>query len=372
MPSRAAPPDIRRYGRHSAPGRAVQRGEAPVLPVSKLAAFDAVFRKELLINRRDPLLLVMMFVVPLVLVAFLSGAVGGAFGSSHPPPYVSVGPVDAALAHRLGAPKQLVSEVEARREVANGDIAVALVTDAAGHRTVIADPATPIVLSPFLAALDSRPPVVMTPSGGSYSADSSPYAQTLPGFVMFHAFFAAAHAAQALHRERSWGTWNRLLSLPIGKFPLLVGKLLPIALITMVQGLVLIGVGSLILGIPVNNPAMFIVANLLIGLCVGAVGAAVSAVASNDLQVPQFNNLLVLLGGAVGGAMVPSVALPGWAQTIAPAFPQHWAMLMLKDTMTRSASTSTLLLDTGILMVFTVVIFGVGFRFMRWERFRHT
>jgi ABC-2 type transport system permease protein len=331
-----------------------------------------VFRKELLINRRDPLLLVMMFVVPIVLVAFLSGAVGGAFGSSHPQPYVSVGPVDASLAQRLGAPKRLVGEAEARREVANGEIAVALVTDAAGNRTVIADPATPIVLSPFLAALDDRPPLVMTPGGRSYASESSPYAQTLPGFVMFHAFFAAAHAAQALHRERSWGTWNRLLSLPIGKFPLLLGKLLPTTLIAAVQGLVLIGLGSLILGVPINNPVMFVAANLLIGLCVGAVGAAVAAVASNDLQVPQFNNLLVLLGGAVGGAMVPSVALPGWAQTIAPAFPQHWAMRMLKDTMTRNASTGTLLLDAGILALFAVVIFWFGFRLMRWERFRHT
>ncbi|WP_239334484.1 ABC transporter permease [Frankia sp. CiP3] len=339
--------------------------------IRKLTAFDAVFRKELLINRRDPLLLIMMFAVPVVLIAFLGGAVGGAFGSSHPPAYVSAGPVDPALAHRLGAPQRLVSADEARQEVANGDIAVALVTDGAGHRTVIADPATPIVLSPFLAALDSQPPAVITPSGASYLSNSSPYAQTLPGFVMFHAFFGAAHAAQALHRERNWGTWNRLLSLPIGRFSLLVGKLLPIALMAMAQGLLLIGLGSLILGVPINNPGMFIVANVLIGLCLGAVGAAVAAIASNDLQVPQFNNLLVLLGGAVGGAMVPSVALPGWAQTIAPVFPQYWAMQMLKDTMTRSASMEKLLLDTGILAVFITVIFGIGFRCMRWERFRH-
>jgi ABC-2 type transport system permease protein len=347
-----APPEPLRHGR------------------KRRSAFDAVFRKEVLINLRDPLLLVMMFVVPLVLVVFLTGAVGGAF-TSHAPAYVAAGSLPQSVEQRVGKPEAVVSPAEARRRVANGEVPVALLAGADGRLTVVADPTSTIAVPPMLAALDDTPPTVETPTGQAYADGSSPFAQTLLGFVMFHAFFAAAHAAQALHRERNWGTWNRLLSLPVGRLSLLTAKLLPVALISALQGLLLIGGGALLLGIPISHPLLFIITNLAIGMCVGSVGAAVAALASNDAQVPQFNNLIVLMGGAVSGAMVPLLTLPGWAQSIAPVFPQYWAMELLKDTTARASTAGHVLVHLAVLVAYAIALLALGFRFMRWDRFRH-
>jgi ABC-2 type transport system permease protein len=346
--------------------------ETHVAKPSLWELFWAVVRKEALLNRRDPLLLVMIFAFPVVLVAFLSSSLGGAFALDRVPPYVLVGHLAPAVSGHLGAPQATLALTAARERVAAGTVAFAVVADSDGAvRSVVADPTAQILLPAFLNAMNGSAPSVETPDGRPYRSAASPYAQTLLGFVLYHAFFAASHAAQAMHRERNWGTWNRLLGLHMPKALLLAAKMVPTLGIVLVQGLVLIGGGCLLLGIPVHHWVLLAVGYLLVGLCVTAVGALLAALARNDMQVPQMNNLLVLLGGVLGGALVPLPTMPSVVRAVAPVTPQYWAMDLLKGATARGAPVSSLLVDGAVLLGFTVVLFAVGLWRMRWDRFRH-
>lgn len=341
-------------------------------PASYWALFWAVARKEALLNRRDPLLLVMMFAFPIVLVAFLSSSLGGAFALGNTPEYVLVGDAGGTVTQRLGEPQAMVSLDEARDRVASGDVPFAVVVGPDGAVSqVIADPTAQIIVPVFLNALHGANPPIKAPDGSPYGDTASPYAQTLLGFVLYHAFFAASHAAQALHRERNWGTWNRLLGLRMPKGLLLAAKLLPTLVIVLLQGLVLIGGGCLLLGVPVHHWLLLVGGYLLVGLSVAALGTLLAALARNDMQVPQFNNLFVLLGGALGGALVPLSTMPASVRAIAPAAPQYWAMEVLKGATARGASTTSVLADAGVLLLFTAGMFALGLWRMRWDRFRH-
>ncbi|MEO3786697.1 ABC transporter permease [Actinocorallia sp. B10E7] len=339
----------------AAPGRAV--------------AFWALFRKELLIYRRDPLLLIMIFLVPVVLTVFLAPALGGAYAlSGEPPAYVQVGDTRP---DGLGAPKAVVDREDARRRVAAGEVPFAVVTEPDGRRYVIADPTLPTLLPVFLNHLSADDVPVIGPDGGPYADAASPYQQSLFGFALMNVFFGAAHAAQALHRERNWGTWNRVLSLRLGKGTILLAKMAPMAIISALQQLILIGGGCLIAGIPVHRPGFLLLASLATGCVVAAAACTIAAVSGNDMQVPQFNNLLALLGGAVAGALVPVALMPGWVQAVAPVFPQYWALDLIKGATSRDAPASALLLDLAVLCVFIVVFAVIGRLAMRWERLRH-
>ncbi|MGW2279230.1 ABC transporter permease [Streptomyces sp. NPDC001770] len=339
---------------------------------SRAGAFRAVVHKELLLNRRDPLLLVMMFAFPIVLVALLSSALGGAFAMGDPPDYVLVGRASTALTQRLGKPESVVSLDEARRRIGAGEVSFAVVTGAGGQvRQLVADPATRILLPTMLAAIEGKAPDVVGPDGKPYSSGASPYAATLLGFVIYHAFFAASHAAQSVHRERTWGTWNRMLTLGLGKGWLLTAKMIPTVLVVTLQGLLLVGGGCLVLGIPVHSPLGLVAGCLLAGLCVAAVGAMLAAVSRNDAQVPQLNNLLVLVGGTLGGSLVPLAIMPSWVRAAAPFTPQYWLVELFKGATSRGATTPDLAFDGLMVLLFCAVLLGAGVTAMRWDRFRH-
>lgn len=335
------------------------------------AVFAALFRKELLVYRRDPLLLIMLFAVPAVLTLFLASALGGAFAlSGKSPDYVAVGAAAAPAGHDLATPRAVVSLTEARRRVGAGEVPFALVQQPDGPY-VIADPTLPTLLPVFLDHLEARRTPVVAPNGRPYNGEANPYQQGLFGFALLNVFFGAAHAAQALHRERNWGTWNRVLSLGLGKGTILLAKMLPMACIAAFQELILIGGGSWLVGIPIHSPFFLVLAALSTGGVVAGSACLLAAASGSDTQVPQFNNLLTLLGGSLAGALVPVALMPSWVQSVAPAFPQYWALDLLKGATSRAAPVSSMLLDLLVLTVFTVVFAAIGRYGMRWQRLRH-
>ncbi|MQY03743.1 ABC transporter permease [Actinomadura macrotermitis] len=349
---------------------------APVPPAARIAkgaAFAALFRKELTIYRRDPLLLIMLFAVPTVLTLFLAPALGGAFALSHEPPaYVLVGTPGPGDAKNLGRPEATVTLAEAKDRVARGTTPFALVREPGAAPYVIADPTLPVLVPVFLEHLSGgADAAVVSPTGKPYRDAANPYQQSLFGFALLNVFFAGAHAAQALHRERNWGTWNRVLSLGLGKGAILLAKMLPIALIAAAQEILLIGGGSLLVGIPIQNPLFLLLGALATGGVVAAAACLLAAVSANDAQVPQFNNLLTLLGGALAGALVPVALMPSWAQLVAPVFPQYWVIDLLKGATSRGASVPAMTADLLVLLGYTALFGLIGRYGMRWERLRH-
>jgi ABC-2 type transport system permease protein len=197
-----------------------------------------------------------------------------------------------------------------------------------------------------------------------------PYDESVPRFTIMFALFAAGFTAMGFHRERTWGTWDRLLSLPTGRRHVVLGKTAPIVGIVVIQGVVLLFGGALVFGIPVHNPAMLIVGSALTGATAAALGLVIAVVATTDQQIQQLNNVLALLLGALGGALAPLSAMPGWAQTVAPAVPQYWAVDLLTGAMAGGAPPSRLLLDAGVLCLFIAGLCSVALPWIHGPRDR--
>ena len=201
-------------------------------------------------------------------------------------------------------------------------------------------------------------------------AGARPYDESVPRFTVMFALFAAGFTAMGFHRERMWGTWDRVLSLPIGRRHIVLGKTAPIVGIVVVQGAVLLFGGALVLGIPVHNPAMIVVGSVLTGTTAAALGLVIAVVAGTDQQIQQLNNVFALLLGALGGALAPLSTMPAWAQTVAPAVPQYWAVDLLTGAMAGGAPMSRLMLDAGVLCLFTAGLCIVALPWLHGSRGR--
>jgi ABC-2 type transport system permease protein len=126
----------------------------------------------------------------------------------------------------------------------------------------------------------------------------------------------------AMLRERTSGTLERLMSLPLGKLDLLLGYALSFALLAALQATITAAVAFWLLGLDTAGPAWLVVAlavaNALLGM---ALGLFLSAFAKTEFQAVQFMPAVVLPQILLGGLLVPRERMAEalqWASDVLP------------------------------------------------------
>jgi ABC-2 type transport system permease protein len=154
-------------------------------------------------------------------------------------------------------------------------------------------------------------------------------------------------------RERTTGTLERLLTMPIAKFDLLVGYALAFGLIAAVQSLLASGLTLGPLGLNVSgSTGWVIVVAILSGLLGMALGLLVSAFAATEFQAVQFLPAVVLPQLLLCGLFVARDQMATVLEWISDVLPLTYAV----DAMARVQAG-----DIGGLFVRDVIIIaGAG------------
>ena len=107
----------------------------------------------------------------------------------------------------------------------------------------------------------------------------------------------------------------------------ILGKLLPSFVVITLQMILLFVIGDLVLGLSSKGSmAELVILAPALAICVLALTFALVAFCATMSQLDALGNLLMLVSASLGGALALTATLPGWAQSIAPAIPSHWAM----------------------------------------------
>jgi ABC-2 type transport system permease protein len=154
----------------------------------------------------------------------------------------------------------------------------------------------------------------------------------------------------AMLRERTTGTLERLMSLPLAKLDLLVGYALAFALLAAIQGGITGAVGFGLLGVKTLGPdwavVLLAVANALLGM---ALGLFLSAFARTEFQAVQFMPALLFPQILLGGLLVPRSAMPRGLEIVSDALPVTYAYDALAKV-TADEIGARLWLDVGIVL----------------------
>jgi ABC-2 type transport system permease protein len=130
----------------------------------------------------------------------------------------------------------------------------------------------------------------------------------------------------AMLRERTTGTLERLMSMPVAKLDLLVGYGLAFAVVAAVQGAVAAAVAFGALGLDSAGPVWVVlllaIANAMVGM---ALGLFLSAFARSEFQAVQFMPAFILPQLLLAGLFVPRERMPQTLQTISDALPFTYA-----------------------------------------------
>jgi ABC-2 type transport system permease protein len=161
-------------------------------------------------------------------------------------------------------------------------------------------------------------------------------------------------------RERSSGTLERLLAMPMGKGDFLLGYALAFGLVATVQALLAVALSVGLLGLEVQGPVWLLGLVAVVDAVLGtALGLFVSAFATTEFQAVQFMPAVVLPQLLLCGLFVPREAMPDVLEAISNVLPLSYAVDAM-ETLTTSEKVADVWGDLGIVLGFVVAGLALG------------
>jgi ABC-2 type transport system permease protein len=190
--------------------------------------------------------------------------------------------------------------------------------------------------------------------------------QNVPGYTIFGVFFIVLTLASSFIQEKNDGTFQRILTAPLSKTALIIGKLLPYYLVNLIQIALMFAVGVFFFDLSLGNLPALMIVSLALAAAANGLGLLVAAIGKTEAQVNGLAVLLAIILSALGGMMVPAFVMPGFMQTLAQFTPHAWALAGYHDVIIRGLGIRDVLKETGVLFGFAGLFFLVAlwrFRF---------
>jgi ABC-2 type transport system permease protein len=356
------------------------------------APFWPMVRKEFIQMRRDRLTLAMMVGIPAIQLALFGYAIRTEV--RHLPTVVLDESRSLASRQLIDAVRNtgnfdVVGEVRTRDEIADlvkrGKAAAALVIppeyarDLKRGRTaraqVIVDAADPLASSAAIGAASvaatavsagrsNRPPPIEIRVRPWYNPALQSSTYIVPGLVgLLLSLTLIMLTAMAIVRERERGTLEQLIVTPIDKTSLMLGKIMPFALVGYVQMTVILSLGKLLFGIPLRGslPLLYVVSASFIVACLG-LGLLVSTVAKTQAQAMQMSFMFMLPNILLSGYMFPREAMPKPAQIIGLIMPLTYYLKVLRGILLKDSGIESLWPQALLLTGFAVAVISISVR----------
>jgi len=161
-------------------------------------------------------------------------------------------------------------------------------------------------------------------------------------------------------RERSSGTLERLLAMPMGKLDFLGGYAVAFGAAAAVQAALAVTLSVWLLGLEVAGPVALLgvvaIADAVLGT---ALGLLVSAFARTEFQAVQFMPLIVIPQILLCGLFVPRSSMPDVLHAISNVLPLSYATDAMQ-TLVSTSETADVWRDLGIVTAFAVAALGLG------------
>ena len=162
-------------------------------------------------------------------------------------------------------------------------------------------------------------------------------------------------------RERTSGTLERLLSMPLGRLDLLVGYLVAFGLVAVVQAALASALMLGLLGLDVAGPAWLLVLVAVVDAILGcALGLFVSAFARTEFQAVQFMPAVVLPQFLLCGLLVPRDELGTVLEAISLALPLSYAVDAMQRITVETGVSARTLVDLEVVSVAIALSVGLG------------
>ena len=216
------------------------------------------------------------------------------------------------------------------------------------HRSVALMLVAPLVLLTLLRFVYDDAPQVFDRLGG-------PLLALFPFVTMFLV------TSVAMLRERTSGTLERLLAMPLGKGDLLGGYALAFGSVAVVQTLLASALCLGPLGLDVaGSPGLVVLLAVLDALLGTALGLLLSAFARTEFQAVQFLPAVILPQLLLCGLIAPRESMAAPLRWVSDAFPLTYAVEGMQRVTASAEVTSGLVVDLAVVLGCVVGFLALG------------
>ncbi|HVV25837.1 MAG TPA: ABC transporter permease [Candidatus Saccharimonadales bacterium] len=162
-------------------------------------------------------------------------------------------------------------------------------------------------------------------------------------------------------RERTIGTLDRLMTMPLSKFDLIFGYAVAFSLVALVQACVASAVVLGLLGVSVLGGTLPVLIGAVASAFLGtALGLFLSAFARSEFQAVQFMPAFIFPQLLTCGLFVPREHMAQVLQWFADVMPLTYSVDAMKQITQHAAWTGTLTRDLIIVVAYGLVVLVLG------------
>jgi ABC-2 type transport system permease protein len=189
------------------------------------------------------------------------------------------------------------------------------------------------------------------------------FGPVLVGFFPLLVMFIVTSVATL--RERTGGTLERLMTMPIGRGDFVVGYALAFALLALVQAIVVVSWAIWVCGMDVTGSLWLVFVIAVLDAVVGsALGLAASALARTEFQAVQLMPAFLLPQILLCGFIMPRDEMPQVLEWISRALPLTYAIDAMQ-TITAGGGWAEVRGAIGVLVLFIVGALALGVSTLR-------
>ena len=184
----------------------------------------------------------------------------------------------------------------------------------------------------------------------------------LPGLVgVILQNVTIALIAHAMVREREQGTMEQLIVTPVRAPELIIGKMAPYVVISVIDATLVVALGILLFKMEIAGSILVLSLNAFIFLLSSlGIGLLISTVAQNQVQSNQLSQMFLLPSILLSGYIFPREAMPPALQVVGLGLPLTYFLQVLRGVILKGVGMADLWEHTLIMTVYAVLILALA------------
>ncbi len=222
----------------------------------------------------------------------------------------------------------------------------------------------------IVSGLLERPALTIAAKESGSKAGQIPrgFDQSSPGMLVNWVMFSLLTVATGLVMERKTGALRRLLGTHASRSQVIAGKALAMLILTMLQQVLLIGLGQFAFGVDyLSDPPALLMTMVTLSALASCLGLLIATVFRSEQAVIATTVIASMVLSALGGAWFPlEVTGPGFSR-IAHLVPTSWLLDALRGIVLKGWGVPEVLLPLGVVWAFSLAFFALAVWRFRFE-----
>jgi ABC-2 type transport system permease protein len=191
-----------------------------------------------------------------------------------------------------------------------------------------------------------------------YNPDMASAVFMIPGLIgLVLQLQATLLTSSAIVRERERGTIEQLIITPITPYELIIGKILPYALVALVITIEVLFLGTLWFGVPIKgNVGVLLAISCLFLLSTLSIGLLISTVANTQQEAFLLTFLTMLPSVFLSGFIYPIAAMPPVLQFVSGVIPLTYYLVVVRGIVIKGIDVTLLLPQVGMLTLSGILL----------------